>query len=150
MCICGISIGEIELKIIQFADDTNLFSLFTQDHDAVTMRDINYQATEFKIKNIIQAWKHRDLSIIGKIIMIIGKIIIIMIGSLFVYKINALPSLTKEMLDNFNSLLRSFLWGKGNPKISQNPPMQGGKWTPVVQFVVQGTSTKNTMGESLF
>ena len=61
-----------------------------------------------KIKSIVHTWRFRDLSLMGKIVMLNS-----LIGSLFVYKINLVPLIADSLIDKIEETINVFLW-KGN------------------------------------
>ena len=78
-----------------------------------------------KMENVVNCWQNRQLSLIGKTLLINT-----LMGSLYVYQMSVLPQFTKKQLDKIYRLLTSFLWKDKRPKIPlkilQNTKSMGG------------------------
>ena len=59
------------------------------------------------IKGIINSWKHRGLTLMGKCMLINT-----LMGSLFVYKMQVLENPTKKIYKEYEKLIHEYLWGK--------------------------------------
>ena len=85
---------------------------------------LNYDPVFEKIETIMRQWKNRDLSLLGKVLIINS-----LIASLFAYKLAVLPRLPESYIQKYNTVVRDFLW-KGSPKISlktlQSNKLSGG------------------------
>ena len=57
------------------------------------MLEQNYKCILSKVNNITSDWGNRGLSLIGRTIMLTS-----LVGSLFVYKMNVLPNMPKNLL----------------------------------------------------
>ena len=74
---------------------------------------INYEPIIRKAQTILNTWKRRNLSLIGKII-----IVNTLISSLFVYKMLVLPQIPKEYLIRMEGMITEFIWSGRKAKIS--------------------------------
>ena len=171
--IQGIKIGDVEEKLSQYADDTNLWSIYkeksvnaiidelekfylntglqvnydksviyrvggarslpklklkknfkwsTDPIDVLGMminidklsdlESDNYENILQKAANNVNIWRSRDLSIIGKV-----HIVNSLIGSLFTYKMQTLPIISKTLENKINALISKFIWNARRPKI---------------------------------
>ena len=54
---------------------------------------------------LLNLWKHRNLSIMGAILICNA-----LIASLFYYRLAVLPPLSKARLDRYNAMIRDFIW----------------------------------------
>ena len=79
-----------------------------------TMLELNYKETLSKMKNLIQIWKHRYLTPLGKITAI-KSILISLLTHLFI----SLPNPTSSIVKQLKTMLLDFLW-EGPPIIKQN------------------------------
>ena len=77
------------------------------------MLTVSYEGIVNKIKGILKTWKIRDLSVLGKVIVINS-----LIGSLFIYKMNVLPAIPNQIINTVNDLLSKFIWKEKKPKVS--------------------------------
>ena len=75
--------------------------------------DLNYLKYISHTENILNAWSNRGLSLIAKV-----NVINTLIGSLFVYKMTVLPTMSDELIKRFEKVFTSFLWSNKRPKIS--------------------------------
>ena len=115
-------------------------TLYNQDQVAWSNKDINvlgitiahenlveknYHNMAEKVKQVLNAWHNRGLSLIGRI-----QVINSLIASLFVYKMMVLPNIPNSILKNIDNILRDFLWDGKKSKIAlnilQNPKSEGG------------------------
>ena len=94
----------------------------------ITHEDIlqkNYQDIHEKIRNVLNAWYNRGLSLLGKV-----QVVNTLVASLFVYKMMVLPSMKPYMVKNINNIIREFIWNGKKSKISysilQNSKKEGG------------------------
>ena len=81
-------------------------------HNEEDIIEKNYVPLIEKIKTILNKWKSRTLSLLGKI-MVINTLI----GSLFVYKMTVLPSIPERIVKHIEALLINFIWGGNKAKI---------------------------------
>ena len=75
----------------------------------------NYHEMPEKVKNIMNAWYNRGLSLLGKV-----QVVNTLIASLFVYKMMVLPSIPKYMVKKIDNLIRDFLWNGKKSKVAYN------------------------------
>ena len=74
--------------------------------------ELNYNNIIQKCTEICKSWEHRNLSILGKIL-----IVNTLIMSLFVHKMMVLPNLPSSIKTELNKIICSFIWGRAKPKI---------------------------------
>ena len=65
-----------------------------------------------KSRAILNRWQRRDLSLAGKI-----QVINSLVGSLFVYKLAILPTLSESHYKTIEQILNNFIWNNKRPKI---------------------------------
>ena len=73
----------------------------------------NYEPVIGKIKGILQLWRQRQLSLIGKV-----QVVNTLIASLFVYKMLTLPTISEEIVKKVEDMILKFIWNGHKPKIS--------------------------------
>lgn len=73
----------------------------------------NYEVTYAKAKSIIQMWKNRSLTPVGKI-----QVVNTLINSLFTYKLQVLPSPDAKFLIAYKRMITQFIWNQKKPRIS--------------------------------
>ncbi len=173
--IKGIPLCDSEIRISQYADDTNLFSMYDKSSldGIVEIFDIieknmglkvNYDKTNIyrkgsiknslaklytqrnfrwesapinvlgvdiahcehlvikrnydhvleNVKEVLNLWVTRDLSLMGKVLVVNTSSLI---ASHFVYKLSALRSPTKDQLEEFNKLIVNYIWNSRQPKV---------------------------------
>ena len=66
-----------------------------------------------KTATILEQWKHRQLSLEGKIL-----IVNTLIASLFVYKMTVLPTMPDCYIKEIYALINKFIWNGRKPKIT--------------------------------
>ena len=97
----------------------------TATHDKDLQIKLNYDKVIEKIQGIFNSWVHRNLSILGKVI-----IINTLVASLFVYKMSVLPLLPKTYLEKIEKSCVNFIWNGRKSKIAlkklQNAKHLGG------------------------
>ena len=81
-------------------------------HKKADLIELNYDSTFEKIQVILNAWKDRDLSLLGKTMIINTPI-----GSLFVHKMNVLPNLDKDYVCRFEDNITKFIWNQKRQRI---------------------------------
>ena len=74
-----------------------------------------YINTLTKVTGILEAWYNRQLSLMGKVIMINS-----LVSSLFVYPMQVLNNPEESFYKNYETLIKNFLWNGGVPKIPMN------------------------------
>ena len=77
-----------------------------------SLNNINYSPLINKAHGILNVWKHRGLSLLGKI-MIVNTLV----GSLFVYKMSVLPLISHNTIKDLTTLITNFIWCGRKPKI---------------------------------
>ena len=113
-----LNIKEIEqvnvlgVEILSYIDDQKLLA-------------INYDKLIIKAKAVLNQWQGRNLSLLGKVLVINS-----LIGSLFVYKMTVLPAIPEKYIKSLNEIFNQFLWNHRRPKIPieilQLPKFNGG------------------------
>lgn len=68
-----------------------------------------------KMQARLDVWRSRDLSLIGKVLILNS-----LIMSIFVYRMSVLPSLSKGIVQQINKIWSHFLWSGKKPKIAWN------------------------------
>ena len=85
----------------------------------------NYNGMQDSVKQILNSWANRGLSLIGKI-----QVVNTLIASLFVYKMMVLPVIPRKVVKNLDNVIREFIWNGKKAKISyrilQNSRKAGG------------------------
>ena len=72
----------------------------------------NYTEIITKMTAVLNSWKRRGLSLIGKI-----NVVNTLVASLFVYKMTVLPSIPTETVKKAECLIRDFIWNGRKEKI---------------------------------
>ena len=108
-------------------------------YDKKDMLDLNYKEIIGKIESILNSWENRNISLIGKVMVVNS-----LIGSLLVYKMYVLPSLTSGIIKKLDNLVTKYLWNGRKPKIAletlQNSTTYGG--LKLVNFKTKEESLK--------
>ena len=85
----------------------------------------NYKVLAPKIRSVLNTWKGRNLSLMGKVL-----IINTLIGSLFVYRMSVLPTMPEDLLKTCESYFSDFIWNGRKAKIAlktlQKSKLEGG------------------------
>ena len=92
--------------------------------DTTKMLEINYREIMEKVNCVCKIWAKRQLSLLGKI-LIVNTLIV----PLFVYRLQVLPNLTENMLKEYQRCIVSFLWDEKKAKIAYDvlcKPYQAG------------------------
>ena len=84
-------------------------------NDLVKMWECNFAGIISKADNILNAWSHRGLTIMGKILTINT-----LVGSLFVYKMQVLAMIPSNVVEQFYEIVKHLLWMEKRPKIPLN------------------------------
>ena len=107
--------------------------------DLIVPASTQYQQILNRINSVLQVWQKRQLSLLGKIL-----IVNTLAGSMMVYLLQVLPSPNAETLKHFNKLIQDFLWKGKRPKIKltmlQSNYEQGG--VRLVNLVARNASLK--------
>ena len=102
-------------KIVSWTNEPiNVLGTMVTTNEEI-IEKINYEPLLSKMKSVLSNWSKRSASLFGKIL-----IINTLIASLFVYKLTALPSMTKDMMKSIKSQITSFIWSGGKAKIKYN------------------------------
>ena len=72
----------------------------------------NYDNIVNKAENIMNSWSNRNLSLHGKV-----QVVNSLVNSLFVYKMQVLPTMSKVIQNKMNMLISKFIWNARKPKI---------------------------------
>ena len=103
-------------------EDINVLGV-TIAHDEII--DKNYQQLLPKVRNTLNAWYNRGLSLLGKV-----QVVNTLVASLFVYKMMVLPFIPSHIVKKVDNMVREFLWNGKKAKVAykilQNPKDQGG------------------------
>ena len=101
----------------------------------------NYEGIMDKTRRILNSWQNRNLTLIGKVLVVNT-----LIASLFVYKMMVLPIIPKSITQNMDNIIREFIWNKKKSKVAykilQNPKNQGG--LALVNLRIKDASLKAT------
>lgn len=81
--------------------------------DSHLIEENNIEPLINKAQSVINTWKARDLSIVGKALVINS-----LIMTLFVYRLTILPLLSKQFTSKINKMWSDFLWDGKKPKIA--------------------------------
>ena len=81
-------------------------------HDQRESLELNYQPLIQKAKNLVEVWKMRNLTIMGKI-----QVLNTLTASLFVYRMMVLPCMPKEYCDRLKKIFVDFIWDGKKAKI---------------------------------
>ena len=73
----------------------------------------NYSELLSKAEGITNIWKMRGLSLMGAVCVFNS-----LVSSLFIYRLAALPLLTREYISKYNSVARDFIWRGKKPKVA--------------------------------
>ena len=89
------------------------------------MIELNHKGIKSKISNILDNWSSRGPSLYGKVIMLNA-----LIGSLYVYKMQVLPTLSDGYVKEIHDVKNNYMWkggtGKCKSDIFRIPKEQGG------------------------
>ena len=80
---------------------------------------LNYDEKKVKIKNIIQSWNKRSLTLFGKVTIIKSLIV-----PQLTYLLSVLPNPGQNYLKDIDSLIFNFLWDNKPPKIKREVILQ--------------------------
>ena len=93
-------------------EDINVLGVTVAHEDIVRK---NYWPTIQKVKEVLNAWYNRGLSLMGKI-----QVVNTLVASLFVYKMMVLPEIPSYIVKTIDNLIREFLWNGKKSKIAYN------------------------------
>lgn len=91
-------------------DPINILGVIVSN--SMEVQELNFSATFKKMKMIINSWSNRILTLSGKVLLVNS-----LIASLFVYKLQVLPTLHNDYRNRYVQLVLQFLWGDKKPKI---------------------------------
>ena len=77
--------------------------------------DFNYKLKPDKIRQIIYAWEHRKLTLLGKVVVLKAHIL-----SQLIYILSVLPSPNSQYLKEVEKIIFKFIWSGGNDKIQRD------------------------------
>ena len=83
--------------------------------DDSDLESLNYETILKKANNIVTSWAQRNITLLGKI-----EIINSLVGSLFVYKMQQLPLMSKKVIAEITMLITKFVWNGRKPKIQNS------------------------------
>ena len=101
-------------KLIWTNDSVKILGI-TIDHDMEKCMSKNYDSLIDKAESIMNAWAHRNLSLIGRI-----QVVNTLVLSLFVYRLLVLPNLSDDHVKKLNDAIKKYLWSKARAKISND------------------------------
>ena len=84
-------------------------------HDLNECFKLNLDPIVEKTRNVLNNWKPRGLSLIGKV-----EVVNTLIASLFVYKSLVLPCIPKTYIKQIESIIQEFIWDGGKSKIAMD------------------------------
>ena len=93
-------------------DPVNVLRVIVHE-DEERILELNYNPLLDKAKGIMDAWRKRNVSLIGKV-----AVVNTLIASLFVYRMTALRTLPDATVKRYKQLVSEFLWNGKKPKIS--------------------------------
>ena len=94
-----------------WADRINVLGIEVCE-DINELLEANYLPVIAKLKKVLNQWSNRNLSLFGKI-----NVINALVGSLFVYKMSVLPSMSTDMYKVIDQEIERYLWAGHKPKI---------------------------------
>ena len=97
-------------KNLNWTEEINVLGIdISHDHSFVLS---NYNKLIAKAAAIFKSWRHRDLSLIGKICVVNT-----LIASLFVYCMQVLPTMSQKQFASLDSMISQFIWNDKKAKI---------------------------------
>ena len=93
-------------KIPWTNDPVNLLGIWIAENNTDLIK-LNVEPTMRKIENIINIWSNRDLSLIGKIL-----IVNTLISLLFIYKLAVLPIMPVKIIEEFEQKIKRYIWNE--------------------------------------
>ena len=99
------------LKELQWSDgDIEMLGVCIRNEE--NQNTVQFDETLEKMHNVIKVWGNRQLSLMGKVLLIN-----VLIGSLFVYFMQVLPLMSDEKYKSIEKVITNFLWDGKRPKI---------------------------------
>ena len=128
---------DLDIKQVSQINVLGVDVLNSKDED--TLLQINYDKVIERASSVLNQWRARGLSLLGKIL-----IINTLVSSLFVYKMSVLPPIPEKYVKKLNTLMNQFLWNMRKPKIPieilQIPKKYGG--AGLVNFEMKDAALK--------
>ena len=97
----------------------------TIDLDGTGNNEANFKVAMQKMRGVCSTWYNRNLTLFGKALVINS-----LMGSLFVYKLSSVLDINNEQVQEYNKIVRDFIWQGKYPKIAlttlQKSKEQGG------------------------
>ena len=87
--------------------------------DAQVTINVNYMNALERVERVIQSWKHRKLSLLGKIAVINS-----LMTSQFMYKFMVLPDPDRIFLNFYKRIIVDFLWENKTPLVRYDKLVQ--------------------------
>ena len=84
----------------------------TLSNDAKCDMECNFLPMFQKAQNTLEAWKGRDMSLLGKI-----QVLNSLIASLFGYRMAVMPQMTEKQRTDLRHMFNKFIWNRGSAKI---------------------------------
>ena len=72
----------------------------------------NYEPIVKKVETVLKMWQDRNLSLLGKVLIINS-----LAASLFIYKMAVLPIIPENYVKKLNNIFDQFLWNGSRPKV---------------------------------
>ena len=102
----------------------NVLGVYIDNNEETCVR-LNYENTLEKVKSILNSWKNRQLSLMGKI-----NVINTLVASQLIYKMTVLSNIPDTIIKNIYNEITRFIWNGRRSKISisdlQSNKRQGG------------------------
>ena len=89
-------------------------------HDSVVRNKLNFFDTLEKCKNILNSWRKRKLTTMGKISVVNS-----LVSSLFAHKLMTLPTPPVEFYSQYKSIILDFIWDGKPHKVAYSKLIQG-------------------------
>ena len=110
------------MKPLNWTDDPiNILGILISD-DKDTLLELNYDSIITKVRNVLNSWANRSISLYGKVCVVNT-----LVSSLFVYKMMVLPTMPRKYLNMFEEEVNKYLWGGKRAKISMKALQLGKK-----------------------
>ena len=103
-----------EEKLHWTNDPVNMLGVMISDDEDELVR-INIEPLLEKIKEILTPWLARNLSLIGKVLVVNS-----LVASIFMHRLKVLPDIPTSYVDKYNKVVKDFIWEGGKEKIKWN------------------------------
>ena len=100
-------------KLTWTNDPVNTLGIDLYQTEKELMR--NYERILLKVKTICELWYYRNLSLIGKVLVINT-----LMSSIFMYRLQVLPQIPESVLKEYQKMVETYLWKNKKPKIPYN------------------------------